>query len=383
MIATLTTKIWPLLRRTIQEWQEDNCLQLGTSLAYVALFSLFPLMLVILSIFGAVLGANLDARQQVLNLVNQALPSQNLAFDAVQSTLDNLSQNSAGAGIIGFITLIFSASGVFGALNQAFDVIWRVKPPKDQAGGIVATVFTIMRQRAFSFALVLGCAFLVLLAFVANIAIGIFTRFISSYTAGFVEEAFLLRLAQIGVSFGILTLVLMLLFKYLPNVRVSWGDVWPGALITAGLFVLLQQFISMFGISLGSNYQAYGAVGGVMALLLWIYLTSQILFLGGEFTFVYAHMFGSYRTTPAAAAFWSQAQPAPADSNSPAPTTALVPAQPLTPTRNARPTPPTDEHTIAAAGIGALVGVLSVFTIGIGALVIGIQRAVRRIRGGK
>lgn len=370
MWATLKTKVLPLLQQTVQEWQKDNCLQMGTTLAYYALFSLFPLILVVLSIFGAFVGAGTAAREQILNLAREALPGQSQAFGVIENTLDNLNEASFGAGLIGFGTLLFAASGVFGALDQAFNVIWRRGPEQKPNAGIVAQALAFARQRFLAFSLVIGCALLVMVTMIASIAIETITTFVDTFTGGLFERTLLLQLLQLGVSLAILTLVLMLLFKYLPNERVAWGDVWLGALLTAAIFILLQRLIAGIGISVGANFQAYGAIGGVMALMLWIYLTSLILFMGGEFTFVYAYMFGSHRSDP---------QPAPLDAAQPAePAPAPAPAASVY-RAPARPTAPPDPLT--AIGIGAIVGAFGALAVGVGALVMAVRGALRRVRG--
>ncbi|MCG8349988.1 MAG: YihY/virulence factor BrkB family protein [Chloroflexales bacterium] len=388
---TLKTKVLPFLQRTFQEWQKDRCLDMGTSLAYYTLFSLFPLLLIMLSIVGFVVREGTDARKQIMIFVNGALASQIQLIDVITGALDNLSANSPGAISIGSLILLMSASGVFLALDRSFDIIWDFDPAAQPQKGIAGQALTIIQQRLFAFALVVGCAFLVLVSMLSNVVIGIVIEVVGQYTGGIVEQEFLLRTAQFFASLLILTLVLMLLFKYLPHVRVAWGDVWLGALITAILFVVLQRLISGVGIQIGSNFQSYGAIGGVMALMLWIYLTSLILFLGGELTYVYAHMFGSYSKPPA---------PEQEEAAAPGEATELVQVVPDAvkaattaprPAANAAPLPharqaartdrPASQNTIVAAGVGAIVGMLGACTIGLGALIIGVRRAVQRLRG--
>ena len=145
--------------------------------------------------------------------------------------------------------------------------------------------------------MVIGSTSLIFLSLISNIAIDTLTRLLDEFdqriTFITINQVTLLPWLQLGISFLILTLVVMVLFKILPSTRVTWGDIWLGALITAALWVILQQLISNSFISLGSRFRSYGVVGGVMVLMLWIYLTSQVFFLGGEFTYVYAHVFGS------------------------------------------------------------------------------------------
>jgi membrane protein len=388
---TLKTKVLPFLQRTFQEWQKDRCLDMGTSLAYYTLFSLFPLLLIMLSSVGFVVREGTNAHTELIAFLNGALASQPQLVDMITETLNDLSDNSPGAISIGTLILLMSASGVFLALDRAFDIIWNFDPATQPKTGIAGQALTIIRQRLFAFALVVGCAFLVLVSMLSNVVIGIIIEVVGQYTNGMVEQEFLLRTAQFFASLLILMLVLMLLFKYLPHVRVAWGDVWLGALVTAILFVALQQLISSTSIQIGSNFQSYGAICGVMSLMLWIYMTSLILFLGGEMTYVYAQMFGRCSEPPAP----EQEKPA-----APEEATELVQVVPdavtaaMTaprPAANAAPLPqarqaartdrPASQTTIVAAGVGAIVGMLGACTIGLGALIIGVRRAVQRLRG--
>lgn len=284
-----------LLGLTLLKWQQDDCLEMGAALAYYAVFSLFPIILVILSIAGLLLGPTTDARGQILYFAKEALPPD--AFSVVQNTLRELHAGSTRASIIGFGILLFTASGFFGALSRAFDKIWRVHARHRSGGSVLAIILNFIWQRIFAFLMVIGSTSLIFLSLISNIAIDTLTRLLDEFdqriTFITINQVTLLPWLQLGISFLILTLVVMVLFKILPSTRVTWGDIWLGALITAALWVILQQLISNSFISLGSRFRSYGVVGGVMVLMLWIYLTSQVFFLGGEFTYVYAHVFGS------------------------------------------------------------------------------------------
>lgn len=369
MLDTLKTKVFPLFSQTFKEWQEDNCLQMGASLSYYALFSLFPLLLVILSVIGFLVVPGTEgmvsegggAREQIIQAVRENMSEQ--AANQVEEALNNLSASRGSAGFIGFATLLLTASGVFGALDRAFNAIWDVDPT-DAAGGIVAKGFAMVRKKLFAFALVIGSALVLLISMIIPTVIA----FLSRYTNWLPGGALIWQNVQFLASVALIMLVFMLLFKYLPDAPVTWGDVWLGALLTAVLFAILKQVISIY---IGnSSFLSYGAVGGVMAILLWIYITSQILFLGGEFTQVYARMFGSHRT---------QAEPAEAPVSGPHPQPDLPLAHPQAhlPPEVPQPT----QQTIAAAGVGAVVGVVGTIVAGMSLLVVGVWRAVRALRG--
>jgi len=273
---------------------------MGAALAYYALFSLFPIILVILSIVGIFIGPNTYAYNQIIVFTRQALPPD--AFEVVQETLLRLHEDSTGASIVGFVVLLFTASGFFGALSRSFDKIWRTEPSLGKRSHVIWVVLNVIWQRLFAFILVLSSTSLIFLSLLFNIAIDTFLASLEQFSSQLdlptIDQVTLLPWLQWGVSFILLTLVVMVLFKVLPSTRVAWGDIWLGALVTALLLVGLQQLISNSVISLGSRFRSYGVVGGVMVLMLWIYLTSQVFFFGGELTYVYARLFGSRRPPP-------------------------------------------------------------------------------------
>lgn len=286
-----------LMGRTLLKWQQDECLEMGAALAYYAVFSMFPMILVSLSIVGFLIGPNTVAYNAVLNFAQEALPPD--AFPIVETTLMQFHTGSTSASIIGFGILLFTASGFFGALSRSFDKIWHVHPRHRYINGVGAIALNFIWQRVFAFLLVIGASGLIFVSLLSNIAIDTLLRLLESFNnrvpAMTIDRVQLLPWLRLGASFVILTLVVMVLYKILPSTRVKWRDVWLGALFTSILWVILQQLISNSVISLGSRFHSYGVISGFMVLMLWIYLTSQIFFLGGELTYVYAHLFGSRR----------------------------------------------------------------------------------------
>ncbi|MEB3251879.1 MAG: YihY/virulence factor BrkB family protein [Cyanobacteriota bacterium] len=300
---SLENAIWArLIGRTFLKWQQDDCLEMGAALAYYGVFSLFPTILVVLSVVGFFTGPNTVAFSTVLDIAHQALPPD--AFAIVKSTLTQFHTASTGAGLIGFTILLFTASGFFGALSRAFDKIWQVHShPYFNQGyfsqGFGAIAFTFLWRRFLAFLLVIGSAGLVFLSLLSTIAIDTLLPWIEILNSlGLlirVDQVQLLPWLRLLSSYLMLTLVVMVLYKVLPRTRVAWRDIWIGALFTASLWLILQQLISNSVISLGSRFRSYGVFSGFMVLMLWIYLSSQIFFLGGEFTYVYAHLLGSRR----------------------------------------------------------------------------------------
>lgn len=277
-------KFLGMLKFAFEKWQRDDCATIAASLAYFALFSLFPLILVVLSIIGFVIDPReFEVRQQIIELIGSEQ-----VRDVVTQTLEHLSENRVNTGLIGFVTLLLAASGIFGALDRAFDTIWEVRTAdQSNQGGIVATLKGLLQQRLLAFSLVLGCALLILLAVLSSVAV----TALGSYTAWLPGQVLLLQIAQFAVAAVLLTLALTALYRVLPGRVVAWGDAWPAALVAALLFAALQR---LAGVILGlTNYATYGAVGGVMTLMVYIYLTFMVLLLGGELSYAYARSFGS------------------------------------------------------------------------------------------
>lgn len=293
----LPSKPAQLLIQTWLKWDQDNCPGMAASLSYFALFSLFPILLVILSIIGSFCGPNTEAFQIIKESVARYLPSEVHAL--IQDTLISLNQNSVGAGIIGFVLLLWTASSVFAILRSSVNKIWRSPSRASETGSVVKMVLFFVANKLFSFLLVLGTALLLLTSLITNIAIKTILELVANFQEFFafikVDELQLTKGLQTSSSFLVLALATCILFKILPSAYVSWRDVWLGALLVTSLLVGLQQLVSNSVITIGSHFLSYGVIGSVMILLLWIFLTCQIFLLGCVFSYVYAHLFGSRR----------------------------------------------------------------------------------------
>ncbi|WP_008314889.1 YihY/virulence factor BrkB family protein [Leptolyngbya sp. PCC 6406] len=284
-----------LVLQTVLKWQRDDCFEMGAALSYYALFSLFPLFLVILSVFGALTGPTSQVYDQILFFAQNGLPPE--AYTLVTDTLIHLNRNSVGAGIISFLLLFFTASGVFGALTRAMNKIWRTHPMEDSPTNLKTAVGTFLRNRMLAFLLVFSTTALMLVSLVSNIVIRVILDLITNLDGVMdflqIDDLLLLRSLQASFTFVILSTVIMVMFKVLPSTPIRWGDVWLGGLVTTGLFMLLQHLVSNSIIRVGEQFRSYGVVGSVMILMLWLFLTCQVFLLGSEMTFVYAYMFGS------------------------------------------------------------------------------------------
>lgn len=310
MIQYFRTTVMPYLQHTVLpsrpaqlliqtglKWDQDNVPGMAASLSYYALFSLFPLLLVLLSVLGALVGPDTEAFRTIQSATVRFLPPE--VHDLVKETVIALNQNSVGAGVIGFGLLMFAASTVFAILRQSVNRIWDSPSRVTQVGSVPKMVLFFMLNKLTAFLLVLGTALLLLTSLISNIVIKTVLELVANFQETFavieVDEFLLTRGLQTSSSIFILAIALGILFKVLPNIRLAWRDVWVGAVLTALLLVGLQQIASSSVVSIGGRFLSYGVIGSVMILMLWIFLACQIFFFGCEFSYVYAHLFGSYR----------------------------------------------------------------------------------------
>jgi membrane protein len=271
-----------LLRETVSEWSADNAPQLGAALAYYSVFSIAPLLIIGISISGLALGQEaVQGRvvEQLEDLVGRD------AAQSIQGLIASARRPAAGiwATVIGIATLLLGASAVFGQLRASFDVIWDVAPDPNRS------IFDILRGRFLAFAMVVGAGFLLLISLLISAGITALTDSLGSVMP---VPGTALRIVDIVSSLAVTTAVFALIFKFMPNVRVAWRDVWIGAAMTSLLFTIGKVLIGLY-LGRSGIASAYGAAGAVVVILLWVYYSSQILFFGAEFTQVYAARYGS------------------------------------------------------------------------------------------
>jgi len=293
----LPSKPAQLLIQTGLKWDRDNCSSMAAAISYYALFSLFPMLMVILSVIGSLIGPNTEAFQYIKEVVERFLPPE--VHELISRTIVALYENSVGAGIIGFGLLLWTAKTVFVILRSSVNKIWLSNNPASEPVSIRMTMLSFVINQLLAFLLVFGVALLLLASLISHIAIQTILELVATFQKTFsliqVDEIQLTKGFQFGSSFLILSLAACILLKILPSVYVSWRDVWLGGLVTALLLVVLQQLVGNSVISIGSHFLYYGVIGNVMILLLWIYLACQIFLIGCEFSYVYAHLFGSRR----------------------------------------------------------------------------------------
>lgn len=274
--------LFPLLQGTLAEWSEDKASRLAAALAYYTTFSIAPFLVIVIAIAGLVLGQDAVQGRIVDQIASFIGRESAIAIEAMIGAARDRSEGII-ATVLGIGTLIFGASGVFGQLQDALNTMWGVRPKEDR--GVVGTI----KDRFVSFTMVLGIGFLLLVSFVLSAAISAVDQFIVNLMPSLIV---VLQVMNFVLSLGVITLLFAMIYKILPDVEIAWGDVWIGALITAVLFLVGEFAISEY---LGSKgiVDSIGAAGALVLFLLWIYYSTQILFLGAEFTFVYANKFGS------------------------------------------------------------------------------------------
>ncbi|MGE5656014.1 MAG: YihY/virulence factor BrkB family protein [Actinomycetota bacterium] len=283
--------IFSLLKETFKEWQEDKAPTLAAALAYYTIFSLAPLLIILIAIAGLAFGQ--EAAQGLLVGQLQSLVGRGGA-ETIQDLVANASHPQSGivATLIGIATLLWGASNVFTNLKEALNMIWNATPPPNQGA------FNFLRDRLLSFAMILSIGFLLLVSLVVSSVLAALSQWLNGLLH---VPVGVWQLIDFGISFSVVTLLFALIYKFLPDIKLDWNDVWIGAAITSVLFTIGKSLIGLY-LGNSSIASAYGAAGSFVVVLLWINFSAQILFLGAEFTQVWAKRYGSLtksqRTTP-------------------------------------------------------------------------------------
>jgi membrane protein len=274
--------IFELVRDTFKDWSEDKAARLGAALAYYTIFSIGPLLVIAIGIASIVFGEE-AARGQIVGTIGGMVGTESATL--IEESINNANKGGGSIYATGFgiALLIFGAAGVFGQLKDALNTIWEVEPKPNL--GFMHTI----KERFFSFTMVLGTGFLLLVSLVVNAAVAAFGAWLRSFMPG---GDVVWQIINIAVALAVVTLMFALLFRFLPDVKIKWKDVWIGAAVTAVLF-LLGQFLLGLYLGSGAVGSAWGAAGALVILLVWIYYSAQIFFLGAEFTQVYTNRYGS------------------------------------------------------------------------------------------
>jgi membrane protein len=282
MQLTLRTG-WTLLRQTVLSWLANDAPSMGAALAYYTLFSLAPLMLIVVSVAGMLFGADAargEIEAQLASLMGAA------GARAVQDLLASVRQPAQGslATGLGLLLLLLGATSVFAELQNALDRIWHA-----EASWHAGAWLTLVRTRLLAFGLILAIAFLLLVSLLFSAALALLGHWLGPVLGLWSTLA---DLCNALAAFALLTALFALIYKMMPRARVQWRDVWIGALFTSTLFSFGRYLIGLY-IGRSGIVSGFGAAGSLVAILLWVYYSAQIFLLGAQFTWVYATTCGS------------------------------------------------------------------------------------------
>ncbi len=292
----MTVRAWyALVKDTYSAWSADKAPRLGAAVAYYSVFSLAPLLVIAVAIAGMVFGEQAAKGLLVTQLTDAVGRPQAEFLEAMIRSASGSSGSGITATVLALITMFLGASGVFGSLQDALNAIWKVKPKPDR------WLRRMIRDRLWSFLLVLatGVLLLVMLAISVMLQAVNALDFLSRAwnESGLPGVSYLWQIANLVISFGIATIFFALIYKILPDVKLSWRDVWAGAAVAALLFTIGKYLLGLY-LGGGSVTSSYGVAGSLVGILIWIYYSAQILLFGAEFTRVSARRRGA-RVVPA------------------------------------------------------------------------------------
>ncbi|SDD71732.1 membrane protein [Variovorax sp. CF079] len=299
-------QLFDLCRKAVMAWVDDYAPSMGAAISYYTIFSLAPLLVIVIAIAGALFGRE-AAQGQIVAQVSGLVGREGAV--AVESLLRSVDEPGKGlvAGLISMVVLLIGATSVFAELQSALDRIWHV-PEREKPSG----VWAVLRARLLSFGLILGLAFLLMVSLLVSAALA-FLLMVSllvsaalaafgSWFGGLVPGwELMLQSLNVLISLGIVTVLFAMIFKLMPTARIAWRDVWIGAGVTAVLFELGKLAIGLYLGKSGVN-ESFAAAGSLVVLVAWVYYAAQIFLLGAEFTKVYANEHGSVSGVKAVAA---------------------------------------------------------------------------------
>ncbi len=272
-----------LIDKSVNAWVDDYAPSMGAAIAYYTLFSIAPLLILMIALAGVVFGQDAAQGEIVTQLQGRIGPE---AAAVVQDLIKSVSKPAQGAiaTVLGVFTLFLGASSVFGELQSALNRIWRVPDPANRSG-----LFKMLRGRLLSFGMVLGLGFLLLLTLAFSAFLSSVGEWSNRWFSGWQT---ILQLTNFVVSFAINACIFAMIYKFMPRARIAWRDVGIGATFTA---LLLETSKLLIGLYLGRSTvgSSFGAAGSLVIFLVWVYLSAQIFLLGAEFTWVYSHQRGS------------------------------------------------------------------------------------------
>ena len=272
-----------LVKAAVKAWSDDYAPSMGAALSYYTLFSIAPLLIVVIAVAGMVFGQ--EAAQGAIVGQLRGIMGEEGAV-AVEGMLKAAREpaRSMIATIAGIATLLLGSTAIFAELQSALDRIWRVPEAKKESG-----IWRLLRRRLLSFGLVLALGFLLMVSLVMSAALAALGRWWGGW---FESWDVFLEFLNFAVSFGIFTVLLAMIYKIMPRAKIPWRDVWTGATVTALLFTIGKVLIGLY-LGKSSLASGFGAAGSLVVLLIWVYYSAQIFLLGAEYTWVYAQKHGS------------------------------------------------------------------------------------------
>lgn len=281
-------RIFELLKETAAHWSADRCPSMGAALSYYTVFSVAPLLLIVISLAGLFLGRE-AARGAIVGQVSGLVGTR--GAEVIQTALQSVAEPKEGAlaTLIGVLLLVVGATTVFAELQEDLHRIWKTEDPARAKG-----VWGFLRARLLSIGMIMAIGFLLLVSLVASAAI---TALADWSTGFFGEWALTAQVVNFVVSFAMVTTAFALIYRFLPQVRIEWRDVWIGAVVTSLLFTVGKWAIGLY-IGKSAVTSGFGAAGSLAVLLVWVYYSAQVFLFGAEFTFVYSHALGSRQGRP-------------------------------------------------------------------------------------
>jgi membrane protein len=281
-------QLWELVKRAARSFSEDHGPSMGAALAYYTIFSIAPLLFIVIMVAGLVFGEE-AARGEIFAQLAGLIGEQGAS--AVQTMVQSVREPAKGAlgAIVGAGALLIGATTVFAELQNALDRIWRA-PAREKSG-----IWGLVRARLLSFGLILGIGFLLIVSLIASAALSALGKWWGPLLGGW---ELLAQLLNFAISFALFTAAFALIYKFMPRVKIEWHDVWIGAVVTAALFTIGKFLIGLY-IGKSAIASGFGAAGSIVVVVLWVYYSAQIFLFGAEFTWVFAQDYGSQQSTAA------------------------------------------------------------------------------------
>ncbi len=277
-------RCYVLARKSVQAWLDDYASSMGAAIAFYTVFSLAPLLLIVIGIAGFFWGED-AVRGELLRQIGSMVGENGAtAIEGVVRSSAAETDQGVAATVASIVILAAGATTVFAELQSALDRIWEVPAAARKSG-----VWNLLRSRLLSFGLVLSLAFLLLVSLVVSTLLSALGGWLGGLLPGW---ELILQVLNVLVSFGILTVLFAMIYKYMPQAEVAWRDVWTGAFVTALMFEIGKLLIGLY-VGKSSVASSYAAAGSLVVVLIWVYYAAQVFLLGAEFTWVYANEHGS------------------------------------------------------------------------------------------